>query len=95
MHSTVRVACNILENSTALPQNDRNIRSEYPFSVQQNKTGHQGLSRENKIYKNVIMTYIVYNTNRFLIIFVESADARKDGKSNLNRSIQSNYFLAG
>ena len=47
MHSTVRVACNILENSTALPQSDRNIRSEYPFSVQQNKTGHQGLSREN------------------------------------------------
>ena len=49
MHSTALVARNPLENSTALPLNGRNIRSEYPFSVQENKTGHQELSRENKV----------------------------------------------
>ena len=49
MHSKVKVVSNPLENSTALPLNDRNIRSEYPFSVQENNAGHQGLSRENKV----------------------------------------------
>ena len=51
MHSTTLVACNPLENSTALPLNDRNIRSEYPFSVQENNVGHQELSRENNVWE--------------------------------------------
>ena len=62
MHSTVWVGSNPLENSTALPLNDSNIRSEYSFSPQENNASHQGLSREKTVWE--------CDNNSYYIIFI-------------------------